>query len=172
MPPPPPQILIYNLPESIRESDLEKLSFAVELSKAFYLPAEPKAVGAVNGSNAVAAVAAASDEGSGDAGVAPIQPGNMVWLIQRDFLQVRELEEAGYACLVSDDTVTQHDWHLGLNRQGLLPLPLPLPLQGKSLEVTLGDALRPVPNPQSDPAIAQLNRIRWVALGGGMEAAD
>ena len=84
---PPPQILIYNLPESIRESDLEKLSFAVELSKAFYLPAEPKAtaMGAVNGSNAAASV-----DGSGDAGVAPIQPGNMVWLIQRDFLQVRK----------------------------------------------------------------------------------
>jgi hypothetical protein len=30
------QVLIYNLPESIRESDLEKLSFAVELAKAFY----------------------------------------------------------------------------------------------------------------------------------------
>lgn len=32
----PPQVLVYNLPEAIRESDLEKLSFAVELSKAFY----------------------------------------------------------------------------------------------------------------------------------------
>lgn len=30
------QVLVYNLPEAIRESDLEKLSFAVELSKAFY----------------------------------------------------------------------------------------------------------------------------------------
>ena len=40
-------------------------------------------------------------------------------------------------------------------------------LQGLSLDVTLGDALRPVPNPQSDPAIAQLNRIRWVRPCGG-----
>ncbi|KAL4527503.1 hypothetical protein Ndes2526A_g08714 [Nannochloris sp. 'desiccata'] len=29
-------VLIYNLPESIRESDVEKLSFAAELAKAFY----------------------------------------------------------------------------------------------------------------------------------------
>jgi Guanylate-binding protein, N-terminal domain len=29
-------VLIYNLPETIRESDIEKLSFAVELADAFF----------------------------------------------------------------------------------------------------------------------------------------
>lgn len=58
-------VLVYNLPESIRESDLEKLSFAVELGKAFY-----------------------STEGGGVAAEElPVRPGNMVWLIQRDFLK-------------------------------------------------------------------------------------
>lgn len=63
-------VLIYNLPESIRESDLEKLSFAVELAKAFYTPG-------------------GSDSHSGRAGPEEpaVQPGSMVWLIQRDFLQ-------------------------------------------------------------------------------------
>ena len=29
-------LLIYNLPETVRESDIEKLSFAVELAEAFF----------------------------------------------------------------------------------------------------------------------------------------
>lgn len=29
-------VLIYNLPETIRESDIAKLSFAVELAQSFY----------------------------------------------------------------------------------------------------------------------------------------
>lgn len=36
----------------------------------------------------------------------------------------------------------------------------PNPAQGKALDQTLADALRPVPNPHADPGIAQLNRIR------------
>ena len=81
-PPPHParprQVLVYNLPEAIRESDLEKLSFAVELSKAFY--SAPNAT----------ATAGGGDVGGGTApqDALPIQPGSMVWLIQRDFLQV------------------------------------------------------------------------------------
>ena len=68
--------MVYNLPEAIRESDLEKLSFAVELSKAFY------SVDA--GANA----SSSSNSSGASGGVVPVQPGNMVWLIQRDFLQV------------------------------------------------------------------------------------
>jgi hypothetical protein len=102
-----PQVLVYNLPESIRESDLEKLSFAVELSKAFYStsPAEGalgggggNALGSGtagvggNGGNASLAAAAGGGGAGGSSGQAeplPLQPGNMVWLIQRDFLQAR-----------------------------------------------------------------------------------
>lgn len=67
-------VLIYNLPESIRESDVEKLSFAAELAKAFY----------------------ASSSGSGAAGSddedPPVRPGSMIWLIQRDFLKGSSLD--------------------------------------------------------------------------------
>ncbi|KAI3428317.1 hypothetical protein D9Q98_006697 [Chlorella vulgaris] len=131
------QVLVYNLPETIRESDLEKLSFAVELSKAFFLPEDPVGSGAAHGSSAgssgtaddaagstaggdggVRGGATGGDAGAGSGEVLPIQPGHMVWLIQRDFLQ------------------------------------------GKSLGQTLTDALQLVPNPHADPGIAQLNRIR------------
>ena len=107
-------MLIYNLPESIRESDLEKLSFAVELSKAFYstTPADAAALGGGggggtvpgsniagggNGSNASLAAAAGGGGAGGSIGEAeplPLQPGNMVWLIQRDFLQARQRQSA------------------------------------------------------------------------------
>ena len=33
-------VLIYNLPETVRESDIEKLSFAVQLADGFYANAE------------------------------------------------------------------------------------------------------------------------------------
>ena len=66
------QILVYNLPEAIRESDLEKLSFAVELGKAFY----SKGIEADEAESPV------------------VQPGNMIWLIQRDFLEGDNPEEA------------------------------------------------------------------------------
>ena len=62
------QVLIYNLPESIRESDLEKLSFASELAKAFY-----------------------ASSTNGDV-VHTVDPTTMVWLIQRDFLEGDSLQ--------------------------------------------------------------------------------
>lgn len=54
-------VLVYNLPETIRESDLEKLSFATELAEALF-----------------------DSPGSGGAAFAST---NMLWVIQRDFLQ-------------------------------------------------------------------------------------
>lgn len=81
----PIQILIYNLPESIRESDLEKLSFAVELSKAFYSSEKGDGDGGDSGTRAAGAADGGGD-GSGSNAL-PVQPGNMVWLIQRDFLK-------------------------------------------------------------------------------------
>ncbi|KAG2485718.1 hypothetical protein HYH03_015602 [Edaphochlamys debaryana] len=61
-------LLIYNLPETIRESDVAKLSFAVELAQGFY-DRQQEGAGAAEGSS-----------GS-------VEPGSMLWLIQRDFLQ-------------------------------------------------------------------------------------
>ena len=65
-------------------------SFAVELGKAFFSSEAAKqqeadSSGAADGSAVAAAAAAAGGGGE----PLPIQPGNMVWLIQRDFLKVK-----------------------------------------------------------------------------------
>jgi hypothetical protein len=99
-------VLIYNLPESIRESDVEKLSFAAELAKAFYTSTS-------NGSNESKDGAAQKDT--------PIRPGSMVWLIQRDFLQGATLKKTLQTALNTvpnphkDPAITQ----LNRIRQGL-----------------------------------------------------
>lgn len=62
-------LLIYNLPETIRESDIQKLSFAVELSNGLY-----------------------DNRGDSKARL-PFEPGNMLWLIQRDFLEGKTVQE-------------------------------------------------------------------------------
>lgn len=69
-------VLVYNLPETIRESDLERLSFAVELARAFYGDEDEKGHGATDGRR--------------DQGV--LEPGSMLWVIQRDFLQGATLQ--------------------------------------------------------------------------------
>uniref|UniRef100_A0A1D1ZYE9 GB1/RHD3-type G domain-containing protein n=1 Tax=Auxenochlorella protothecoides TaxID=3075 RepID=A0A1D1ZYE9_AUXPR len=74
-------VLVYNLPEAIRESDLERLSFAVELAKAFY--ADP----------------AGREPGGLASPPTALEPGAMLWLIQRDFLQGDSLEETLAAAL-------------------------------------------------------------------------
>ncbi|XP_047954258.1 guanylate-binding protein 4-like isoform X1 [Salvia hispanica] len=85
-------VLIYNLPETIREADISRLSFAVELAEEFY--------GRVKGQDVA------------------FEPAKLLWLIQRDFLQ------------------------------------------GKSVKEMVDEALRPVPNPNDDKNIDQVNRIR------------
>ncbi|MEW5316092.1 MAG: hypothetical protein WDW38_007478 [Sanguina aurantia] len=57
-------LLLYNLPEAVRQSDISKLSFAVDLAQGFY-------------------------ERFHDAGStgSDFEPGSMLWVIQRDFLQ-------------------------------------------------------------------------------------
>ncbi|KAK9868066.1 hypothetical protein WJX84_001038 [Apatococcus fuscideae] len=60
-------LLIYNLPEAIRESDIQKLSFAVDLAEGFYSQSQ-------------------------GAEKAPMDAANMLWLIQRDFLEGASLQ--------------------------------------------------------------------------------
>lgn len=62
-------LLIYNLPETVRESDIQKLSFAIELSSGLY-----------------------NTRGSSKVRL-PFEPGNMLWLIQRDFLEGKTVQE-------------------------------------------------------------------------------
>lgn len=60
-------VLIYNLPETIREADISRLSFAVELAEEFY--------GRVKGQDVA------------------FEPAKLLWLIQRDFLQGKSVTE-------------------------------------------------------------------------------
>lgn len=60
-------VLIYNLPETIREADISRLSFAVEIAEEFY--------GRVKGQDVA------------------FQPAKLLWLIQRDFLQGKSVQE-------------------------------------------------------------------------------
>ncbi|KAH0887071.1 hypothetical protein HID58_063167 [Brassica napus] len=60
-------VLIYNLPETIREADISRLSFAVELAEEFY--------GRVKGQDVA------------------FEPSKLLWLIQRDFLQGKSVKE-------------------------------------------------------------------------------
>ncbi|KAI4326530.1 hypothetical protein MLD38_031836 [Melastoma candidum] len=60
-------VLIYNLPETIREADISRLSFAVELAEEFY--------GRVKGEDVA------------------FEPAKLLWLIQRDFLQGKSVQE-------------------------------------------------------------------------------
>ncbi|GLI66294.1 hypothetical protein VaNZ11_010056, partial [Volvox africanus] len=95
-------LLIYNLPETIRESDVAKLSFAVELARGFYDRSEQANTsggGEVDGSG--------SDiiSRSGDGGV---EPGSMLWLIQRDFLHGQTADELVKSVLAPVDN-PKHD---------------------------------------------------------------
>ncbi|XP_059433258.1 uncharacterized protein LOC132166458 [Corylus avellana] len=60
-------VLIYNLPETIREADISRLSFAVELAEEFY--------GRVKGQDVA------------------FEPSKLLWLIQRDFLLGKSVQE-------------------------------------------------------------------------------
>ena len=96
-------LLIYNLPETVRESDIEKLSFAVELAQAFF--ADMKACDRApayrfwhracasnsrrHKTHEGAVYVLAFSQGDGGSSV---EPGNMLWLIQRDFLEGKSVE--------------------------------------------------------------------------------
>ncbi|KAL5712466.1 hypothetical protein ACHQM5_014638 [Ranunculus cassubicifolius] len=66
-------VLIYNLAETIREADISRLSFAVELAEEFY--------GRVKGQDVA------------------FEPAKLVWLIQRDFLQGKSVHEMVHEAL-------------------------------------------------------------------------
>ncbi|KAL5209371.1 hypothetical protein ABZP36_004994 [Zizania latifolia] len=60
-------VLIYNLPETVREADISRLSFAVEIAEEFY--------GRVKGQDIA------------------FEPAKLLWLIQRDFLQGKSVQQ-------------------------------------------------------------------------------
>ncbi|WCJ21617.1 Guanylate-binding family protein [Euphorbia peplus] len=67
-------VLIYNLPETIREADISRLSFAVELAEEFY--------GRLGGQDVA------------------FEPAKLLWLIQRDFLQGKSVQEMVHEALL------------------------------------------------------------------------
>lgn len=66
-------VLIYNLPETIREADISRLSFAVEIAEEFY--------GRVKGQDVA------------------FEPAKLLWLIQRDFLQGKSVQQMVHEAL-------------------------------------------------------------------------
>ncbi|KAF5179951.1 Guanylate-binding protein [Thalictrum thalictroides] len=71
-------VLIYNLAETIREADISRLSFAVELAEEFYGRLKNSLV-----------------KGQDVA----FEPAKLLWLIQRDFLQGKSVQEMVYESL-------------------------------------------------------------------------
>lgn len=80
-------VLIYNLPETIREADISRLSFAVELAEEFY--------GRVKGQDVA------------------FEPAKLLWLIQRDFLQGKTVQEMVNEAL---QVVPNHDGDRNLDQ--------------------------------------------------------
>lgn len=83
-------VLVYNLPEALRESDVEKLSFAAQLADALYDTPPPGA-----------ASSAQDGRPSSSTTSNAVAPGAMVWLIQRDFLGGPSAQEALDAALAT-----------------------------------------------------------------------
>ncbi|OVA05358.1 Guanylate-binding protein [Macleaya cordata] len=69
-------VLIYNLPETIREADISRLSFAVELAEEFY-------------GSSMCSHGCLILQGQDVA----FEPAKLLWLIQRDFLQGKSVQE-------------------------------------------------------------------------------
>ncbi|XWS31502.1 hypothetical protein CRYUN_Cryun23aG0081700 [Craigia yunnanensis] len=68
-------VLIYNLPETIREADISRLSFAVELAEEFYGRFTLLLYTELKGQDVA------------------FEPAKLLWLIQRDFLQGKSVKE-------------------------------------------------------------------------------
>ncbi|GAB4814626.1 hypothetical protein N2152v2_001672 [Parachlorella kessleri] len=156
-------VLVYNLPEAIRESDLEKLSFAVELAKAFYdTDTEGQKAAAASGSATL-----------------PIRPGHMVWLIQRDFLQGKTLQDTLAEALAPvpnphhDAGITQLNriraslGHLARNSSAV---GLPQPHLDRTALCTLGDEALAPSYREKREALRQL--IRDVAQPKVVQGAE
>ena len=123
-------VLVYNLPETVKEGDIEKLSFALELAREFSGRAAGAngrggaGVGAGVGGDAFAETSADASYDDDDLGrwdasqLRAFLPDSLLWLIQRDFLE------------------------------------------GSTVTEMVDQALRTVANPTEDAHVSELNRIR------------
>ncbi|ONM51741.1 Guanylate-binding family protein [Zea mays] len=74
-------VLIYNLPETIREADISRLSFAVEIAEEFY--------GRFMKYRSISKSCRGALQGQDVA----FEPAKLLWLIQRDFLQGKSVQQ-------------------------------------------------------------------------------
>ncbi|KAJ8424171.1 hypothetical protein Cgig2_013507 [Carnegiea gigantea] len=84
-------VLIYNLPETVREADISRLSFAVELAEEFYgsMPTGPNLPKFHIGDSLLQNVDQGTSIGrrSFTGEDIAFEPAKLLWLIQRDFLR-------------------------------------------------------------------------------------
>ena len=85
-------VLVYNLPETVKEGDIEKLSFALELAREFSSRARTRPRSAAR--TPPPPPRRRRDTGNWDASqLAAFLPGSLLWLIQRDFLEGSTVNE-------------------------------------------------------------------------------
>ena len=106
-------VLVYNLVETIREADIDKLSFAAQLAEEFWRRAstggeEEEAKGG-------------GREGGGASRAQDWRPPAMLWLVQRDFLQGGSVDEYLKEALrpVAASAADEHATRLNAIRQVL-----------------------------------------------------
>lgn len=107
-------VLVYNLAETIKQADIERLAFAATLSAEFWKRSLPKRGGA----GAVAGDAASSSEAS--AGSTEWTPPALLWLVQRDFLQGGSVESYLHSALApTAGSTDEHAVRLNKVREAL-----------------------------------------------------
>ena len=79
-------VIVYNLAETIKQADIERLAFAAQLSHEFWRRAHRPAVDGGEDGNGVVAT------GGGGGGSGEWTPPALLWLVQRDFLQGGSVE--------------------------------------------------------------------------------
>eukprot|EP00466_Bigelowiella_natans_P001373 jgi/Bigna1/89438/estExt_fgenesh1_pg.C_490076 len=97
-------VLIYNLPETVKEADIQKLQFAVELAEEFKHRADEddddddasyegmdKELGGIRG--AAVGTEASSPASPASSASSSFKIPSLLWLIQRDFLEGRSVDE-------------------------------------------------------------------------------
>ncbi|XP_065861045.1 LOW QUALITY PROTEIN: uncharacterized protein [Euphorbia lathyris] len=96
-------VLIYNLPETIREADISRLSFAVELAEEFYgrlgvLCSELTVIFNRTLFRGLAVKHLMENRVKGQD--VAFEPAKLLWLIQRDFLQGKSVQEMVHEALL------------------------------------------------------------------------
>ncbi|KAL9269385.1 Guanylate-binding protein 4-like protein [Drosera capensis] len=99
-------VLIYNLPETVREADLSRLSFAVELAEEFYGRFEHWNCSCLLNFWEQKSFTCQGED-------VAFEPAKLLWLIQRDFLQGKSVQEMVNEALMR---VPNHDGNKNIDQ--------------------------------------------------------